>query len=98
MGERKLQLDAALRHSWRSSLVLHANPSPVSPQVCVSLEDWQEFPVQFEGSTSMKERSLYKSLISISEFVCEAKLARSLCLSFGVRTFIVGFYSLGENS
>ena len=40
-------------------------------QVCVTLEEWEEFPQQFEGSTNTKERALYKALIHIAEGVIE---------------------------
>lgn len=46
-------------------------------QVCVTLEEWEEFPQQFEGSTNVKERSLRKSLIPIAEAVIEVMQVHS---------------------
>lgn len=47
-------------------------------QVCVTLDEWEDFPLQFEGSTNTKERALYKTLLLISDSVTEGMKVRSI--------------------
>ncbi|KAF9516988.1 hypothetical protein BS47DRAFT_1390306 [Hydnum rufescens UP504] len=59
-----------------------------SNQVCATIEEWENFPQQFEGSVSTKERALFKTLTRISATVCEElrEAARQLQISLAVHT------------
>lgn len=42
---------------------------PVYLKACVTISEWEAFPLQFQGSTSVKEKALFRVLKPISEDV-----------------------------
>lgn len=52
----------------------------------MTMEEWETFPVQFEKSTSTKEKALYKVLKSYSDIVCEQIQVRASPYAFAPKT------------